>query len=283
MTEVTEGDIVEGLRRLGVGAGDVLFCHSSLSSFGRVQGGAEAVIRALISVVGEEGTVAMPTFSYNFPSERPPFDPATSPSVVGRVTEVFRTWPGTLRTSQPTHSVSARGPRAEFITRPYGNLRPYDKHGPFGKLYRLGARILFLGCGMSPNSTLHACEDWAEMPYLGSVEVHIRQADGSVRRLTLEKTPPGHRDFYQGADFMKAKVNQRLADRGLLSETKIGNARVVSIFTRHLVDAVMDTFVGEPDVLLCDNASCDFCVRARRLLRHHRLPPWDHLESVVFP
>ena len=68
-----------------------------------------------------------------------------------------------------------------------------------------------------------------------------------------------------------------------LSETRIGDAQVVSIFTRDLVDAVMDTFVGEPDVLLCDNASCDFCVRARRLLRHHRLPPWDHLESVVFP
>jgi len=283
MSGVTEKDIVARLRSLGVKEGEVLLCHSSLSSFGKVEGGAESVIRALATLVGEEGTLAMPTFGYAFPPDRAPWDPATSPSQVGLVTEVFRTWPGARRTDQPSHSVSAFGPQAEFITRPYGNFRPYDKLGPFGKMYRLGARILFLGCGLSPNSTLHACEDWAEMPYLGPTEVHVREPDGSVRRCTLYKMPVGHRDFYQGPDWMKAKVNRRLAERGLLSETTIGEARVVSIGIRDLVDACMDIFADEPDVLVCDDPECDFCTQAKGLLQRWKLPRWDHLESVVFP
>ena len=283
MSAVTEEDIVAGLRRLGVKAGEVLFCHSSLSSFGHVEGGAETVVRALTEAVGAEGTVAIPTFSYNFPPERSPWDRATSPSQVGRVTEVFRTFPGVLRTDQPSHSVSARGPQAPFMTRPYGNPRPYDRLGPFGKMYRLGTRILFLGCGLSPNSTLHACEDWAEMPYLGPTEVHVREADGSVRRFALQKMPVGHRDFYRGRDWRKAKVNQRLAQRGLLTEVTIGQAEVVAIWARDLVDACMDIFAGEPDLLLCDNPGCEFCVRGKALLSHWHLPPWDHLEGVRFP
>jgi len=295
VSPVTARDIVAGLRRLGVIAGEVLFCHSSLSSFGHVEGGPQTVIRALTEAVGAEGTVAIPTFSYSFPPvgrspsagegppERPPWNRATSPSQVGRVTEVFRSWPGVLRTDQPSHSVSACGPQAAFITRPYGDLRPYDRLGPFGKMYRLGTRVLFLGCGTSPNSTLHACEDWAEMPYLGPTEVHVRETDGSVRRFALQKMPVGHRDFYCGREWRKAKVNQRLAQRGLLSEVTIGQAEVVAIGARELVDACMDVFAGEPDLLLCDNPGCEFCVRGKALLSHWHLPPWDHLETVTFP
>jgi len=282
MGAVTEKAIVEGLRRLGVKEGEVLFCHSSLSSFGHVEGGAETVVRALIAAVGDEGTVAMPTFSWSMRAEQA-WDAATSPSRVGLVTETFRTWPGTRRTDQPTNSVSARGPQAEFITRPYGNLRAYDELGSFGKMYRLGTRILFLGCGLSPNSTLHACEDWAEMPYLTPAVVYLKQPDGSVQRLTLYKLPGGHRDFYQGRNWMKAKIHQRLADRGLLTTGTIGRAEVVSISTRELMDACMDIFADEPDVLLCDSPECDFCTQAKRLLQHWKLPRWGHLESVVFP
>ena len=283
MSSVSEKDIVAGVRGLGVSEGEVLFCHSSLSSFGRVTGAAETVIRALLAVAGEEGTLAMPTFGYAFPPDRPPWDLATSPSQVGLVTEVFRTWPGAERTDQPTHSASALGPQAEFITRPYGNLRPYDRLGSFGKMYRLGARILFLGCGLSPNSTLHACEDWAGMPYLGPGEVHVRGADGSVRHFVVEKTPPGHRDFYRGKQWREAKVNRLLADHDLFAATTIGEAEIVSIRMRDLVDAVMDAFSHQPDLLLCDDRACDFCTQARRLLQQWKLPQWDHLESVVFP
>jgi aminoglycoside N3'-acetyltransferase len=62
---VTKEELKRGLRKLGLKEGDTVGVHSSLSSFGYVEGGADAVIDALLEVVGEEGTIVMPTHSSN--------------------------------------------------------------------------------------------------------------------------------------------------------------------------------------------------------------------------
>lgn len=52
--------IVNALRKNGVQEGMCLEVHSSLKSFGYVEGGAETVISALKESVGSEGTIFMP-------------------------------------------------------------------------------------------------------------------------------------------------------------------------------------------------------------------------------
>ena len=56
-TTVTQQNITDGLRALGLHRGHAVLAHSSLSSFGYVEGGADAVIDALLETVGQEGTV----------------------------------------------------------------------------------------------------------------------------------------------------------------------------------------------------------------------------------
>ena len=52
---VVTRDILEtGLRTLGLGRGDAVEVHSSLSAFGWVDGGAATVVDALMHVVGTE-------------------------------------------------------------------------------------------------------------------------------------------------------------------------------------------------------------------------------------
>ena len=60
---VTKDDLVLGFRRVGLKAGQHVVCHSSLSRFGHVIGGADAVIDALEEVITHEGTLVLPTFS----------------------------------------------------------------------------------------------------------------------------------------------------------------------------------------------------------------------------
>ena len=50
LPELTRDDIAQGLRELGLAAGDAVLLHSSLSSIGRVVGGADAVIDAFLAV-----------------------------------------------------------------------------------------------------------------------------------------------------------------------------------------------------------------------------------------
>ena len=67
--DVTEEEIRSGLERLGLRRGCVVVVHSSLSSFGRVAGGAEAVAAAVADAVGPEGLVVMPLYASRYDAD----------------------------------------------------------------------------------------------------------------------------------------------------------------------------------------------------------------------
>ena len=56
-------DLVKGFRDAGIEQGDHILVHSSLSSLGWVEDGANTVIDALIGAVNETGTVIFPTLT----------------------------------------------------------------------------------------------------------------------------------------------------------------------------------------------------------------------------
>ena len=64
MKVVIKEDIVKELRHVGLEKNDVVMVHTSLKNLGYVCGGAQTVIEALLEVVGEEGTIMMPTQSW---------------------------------------------------------------------------------------------------------------------------------------------------------------------------------------------------------------------------
>ena len=114
---VTREAIAAALREVGVRQGDTAMFHSSLSSMGTVEGGAEAVIDGFLDAVGPAGTVAVPTLS-QWRKEREKrrvwdlWDIATTPTYCGLIPETFRQRPEAQRSNHYTHSVSAIGARA---------------------------------------------------------------------------------------------------------------------------------------------------------------------------
>ena len=61
---VLKQDILDALNRVGMGKGQTVMVHTSLSRLGFVCGGAQTVIEALLEAVGETGTIMMPTQSW---------------------------------------------------------------------------------------------------------------------------------------------------------------------------------------------------------------------------
>ena len=107
----------DALCTLGVTDGDILLFHSSLKSFGYIEGGADAVIDGALLAVGDCGTLVAPTLvQRDFANAYKNWDKNRTPSDVGRITEVFRKRPEALRSDQATHSVAAIGPMAKFLT-----------------------------------------------------------------------------------------------------------------------------------------------------------------------
>ena len=124
---VTQDKIVNGLRNLGLGKGDLVTMHSSLKSLGCVEGGGQTVIRALLEAIGPEGTILMPAFSFGLKPEcEPIFDVRETPSCVGLITEIFRREYATHRSIHLSHSYRRRArslrnsPFIPWISRPAG-------------------------------------------------------------------------------------------------------------------------------------------------------------------
>jgi len=176
--------IAEDLNALGIRPGLTILVHASFKALGPVPGGIETVIQGLLRGIGPDGTLLMPALTWSL---RPPavFDLLRTPSIVGAVPETFRTRPGTHRSLHPTHSVCAVGPRTEELLDDHGlDHTPCGPHSPFHKLLETEGLIVMLGCGLAPNTSLHALEEYVEPPYLygPSFVFSLRDEHGRLTR-----------------------------------------------------------------------------------------------------
>lgn len=163
-----DADMLSDLLELGVRPGGRLLVHASYKSLGHTAGGPDRVLDTLLAAVGEEGTLLMPALSYeNVTVEYPFFDARQTRSCVGLLPERFRQRPGVYRSIHPTHSVSAFGRDAEKMTRDHRqDITPVGPNSPFQKLRDMDGQILFIGCGLRPNTSMHGVEERVEPPYL---------------------------------------------------------------------------------------------------------------------
>jgi len=179
------------LSNLGVRRGGVLLVHASLKSLGRLPDGPETAIAGLLEALGSEGTLLMPALSYEtVNAANPNFRVTSTPSCVGALPEYFRKRSGTMRSVHPTHSACGIGPRAgTLLGQHLRDVTPCGPHSPFFRLRDEAGQILFLGCGLKPNTSMHAVEELVEPPYLynGWVDYRITLADGSDTTMRVRR------------------------------------------------------------------------------------------------
>jgi aminoglycoside 3-N-acetyltransferase len=177
---VTQEQISEAVRELGL-SGRPLCVHSSLRSFGWVEGGPDAVIDALLS---ERCSVMVPTMSWDFqvappPHLRPPrngidydaawirepqrgdsliFTPASnelSRQWMGAIPEAVLKRPDRQRGNDPMGSFSAVGRLARALVQDQSPTTPFAQ---FDALRALGGAVVLMGVGLDRLTLLHQAE-----------------------------------------------------------------------------------------------------------------------------
>lgn len=191
---VTVDSLASDLRALGVHAGHVVLVHGSLPALGWVCGGPPAVVDALVCVVGEEGTIVMPTHTpgnmdpadmdhppvpdawYDAIREQmPPYRPAVTPTRgMGAIAECFRSYPGVHRSRHPQVSFAAWGADAAFVAEDHSYTSSLGEESPLARVYDLDGDVLFLGTTHATNTSLHLAE------YRADLDIATEQHAGAV-------------------------------------------------------------------------------------------------------
>ncbi len=242
---VNKADIKAGLRKLGLERGDSVGVHSSLKSFGCVEGGADAVIDALLETVGEDGNIVMSTHSANLGKDQRTseeiaigvswlfrilsYDPEKTSVRTGLIPETFRKRKGVVRGSHPSNSVAALGPKARELSEGWH------------RLFELDGYILLIGVGLDSCTAMHLAEK------------RVRFPEQILKKITppkwfVEKYPEGEWewDFGPYPDF--AKLTKPCLQRGIMKTVKVGESTLKLVKLRELIDLYVEYLKKDPDL-----------------------------------
>ena len=145
-----------------ISTGDVVFVHTSLSYIIPVDFDPEDIVTMLKEIVGDTGTIAMPSFIDPMQKgyKDKVFDVKKTMGTSGLVNELFRMTPGTIRSAHPLRSIAAWGKHAHYLTcEHYKSTYSFDENSPFYKLVLLKAKIIGIGTDFKHFSFIHTIED----------------------------------------------------------------------------------------------------------------------------
>jgi aminoglycoside 3-N-acetyltransferase len=139
---------------------------------------------AALDLTVPEGVLALPTFSYSF-TRGEDFGVRSSPSVVGVLSERFRSRPGVRRTADPIFSAAIRGSlpaRWAHLFEP-GDTDCFGERSVFAYLRDVDAWLLFVGVGFAYCTFVYHVEQRLRVPYRYFKEFGgtIRDGDAAVR------------------------------------------------------------------------------------------------------
>lgn len=253
MQKVTRQQIAAGMRQVGLTPGDNVLIHSAVQYLGYPEGGVGVYLEAIQDVLAE-GTIAVPTFNFDFARSQA-YDPLESPSQsMGVFSEFIRKHPGALRTLHPMQSLVFLGPlAADLASR--NTPSAFDTGSAFEGMLDFGFKLLLLGADIQSVSMVHYCEQQAGVPYRywkdfsGSVRVRDgANADSSGWQIRTYRMFV--RDLELNPQLQLSPIQALLDDRGQWSETHLNYGLICSCQLAHFVKAADDLLAADPWALI---------------------------------
>lgn len=239
-----------------------VIAHASLKPFGYVQGGADIVLRAMLTSFK---SIMMPTFTYKTmitPEVGPPnngikygaekdlnkmaqpFTPDMRADVMmGMLSETLRNHATAKRTSHPI--LSFAGIKAdEFLA----TQTLYEPLTPIGALAEAGGWVVLINVDHTSNTSIHYGER------LAGRRQFLRWALVGNRVVECPGFPGDSEGFKNFADYIKPDTLRVDMD---------GDAFIQAVPLKRLLDAVGEMIKIDPLALLCQRRDCDRCNAVR--------------------
>lgn len=262
MMSISKSDIIRAIESLGLKNATVCI-HSSLKSFGHVEGGAPSIINAFL----DSGcTIVVPGFIYSnsIPAlERSPLrnginydnieesiyshdkiftvesNDITKDSL-GTIPYEILQMPNRKRGYHPINSFTAIGPKASEMV---ADQSPTDVYAPLRKMYDNNGYIILMGVGLNRMTAIHFAEQKAGR------NLFVRWAnglDGKPMRVSVGSCSEGFDKF----DPILNPVERNI---------KVGNStwRIYSL--KQVVDLCANAIMEDPMITHCGDPNCERC------------------------
>ncbi|HVF57466.1 MAG TPA: AAC(3) family N-acetyltransferase [Pyrinomonadaceae bacterium] len=255
-------DIRGALRSLGL-SGEAVCLHSSLRSFGHVEGGAATVVRAFL----DEGcTLLVPTFSSAFEINPPPhlrfkrngwdYDRQSAPGRaadriystegaeidgnMGAIPSAVLAWPNRARGGHPLDSFTAVGPLASELV---SGQTHGDVYAPLAALKGAGGFVLLAGVGLERMTLLHLAEKEAGR------ELFRRWANDSAGEPSVVEVGGCSEGFSRLEPHLRTVMRSAVVGRSVWKLFPAGEALALAAAAIR----------ADPRITHCGRAACERC------------------------
>ena len=146
---LTRIDIENALLKSGLARDDIVLIHSDVSAFGKL-GDIKSrklflneILKSFFNVIGNDGTLIVPTYSYSFCNNQE-FDVKRTKSTVGVFSEHVRTLNLSVRSKDPIFSHAGIGKYANVLLNNIGS-ECFGKDSFFDRIFKLNGKIMNFG------------------------------------------------------------------------------------------------------------------------------------------
>ena len=262
------------LESMGLKGDETILIHSSMKAIGAVDGGADTVLDVWMEYF-KNGLLLLPTHTWKtVNADNPVYNPYTTPSCVGLLTNMFMKRDGVIRSLHPTHSMSGYGKNAaEYLAGEEYNNTPCTPGGCYDRLKEVGGKVLLVGVGHERNTYIHSVEEVLNVPNRLSdmpMELVIELQEESNNS---GKLPPYNRDDgwkkhtdnklcrkvyvrkhynaqqpHISEDFVK--LNQIFLDSGVVRKVKFGDADSLLCDAKGMFNIVRQVIAPDPECIV---------------------------------
>lgn len=253
-------EILSAFQALGLQEHPVI-AHASLRPFGFIEGGAEAVLDAMLASFAG---IIMPTFTYKteiIPDVGPPNNGITYGSgqhqnklaepfhpnlradrMMGILAETLRNHPSATRTAHPI--LSFAGIRADLVL--FAQTL-YEPLAPIGALAELEGWVVLINLDHATNTSIHYAEK------LAGRKQFVRWALAGDRVVECPNYPGDSTGFHAIEPYLSLDTRR----------VQIGDGFIQAMPLQRVFDVTQDLIRKDPLALLCERIDCERCNAVR--------------------
>ena len=244
--------IEKALAEVGLNRGDVVLVHSDASAVIKLLGdedwnrALELMRLSFAEILGDEGTLVVPTFNWNF-CKGHPYDEAKTPSQLGLFSNYILNRPEAIRSIHPFFSFSGIGPHARSLFSGISKSS-FGPESVFDRLMQRNGKLIFFNTSFLYCTFIHYVEQMRGVSYR-----YIKHFTGklTVNKVTYEDTFEFYvRDEKQEVISYPTRLGERMRSKGMLRSVSFGDGRILSTTCHEVFHEAVTALDEDPYFLL---------------------------------